>query len=419
NWDSINIEIAIHDWTIALSNKTPTEAYCYFSNFINPLLDAFVPLKTPKTISGYPKYLGLLHDRLKRFHNMAPNCDSTHSLRPASSSLPGIVDSNGSILLTNRDKASAFSRFFSKVQTPPMSSPLPLPNPSTPSFDIPFISIGQIVSAISQLVPKINGSPDNIPNLVYNKYKLSIAWNMTISAPKCTVLHLGRLKTSSQYILNGSIITPKKIVRDIGIFFSDNLHFEHHINQIAKKARSMCNLMLRSFLTTSPSIMLKAYKIYIRPLLESSTIIWNPTAIGLTNKLESVQREFTRRVLWRSGLPYLSYTYRLKRFHLETLEFRRATNDMFFLYDSVHGFVHFDTSNFYSISPLTRSLRSAHSLRVGLPYVMPSSFSTCASRSLTLWNSLPNPVVTMPRISYRNTIKKTPTYTVGSSRIKL
>ncbi|GMS98181.1 hypothetical protein PENTCL1PPCAC_20356, partial [Pristionchus entomophagus] len=123
------------------------------------------------------KYLGLLHDRLQRFHNMASNCDSTHSLRER----------------------------FNKA----LKNSLPLPNPSTPSFDIPFISIGQILSAISQLVPKRN---------------------MTISAPKCTVLHLGRLKTRSQYILNGSIITPKKIVRDLGIFFSDNLHFEHHIN---------------------------------------------------------------------------------------------------------------------------------------------------------------------------------------------
>ncbi|GMS87990.1 hypothetical protein PENTCL1PPCAC_10165 [Pristionchus entomophagus] len=49
---------------------------------------------------------------------------------------------------------------------------------------------------------------------------------------------------------------------------------------ITRKARSMCNQMLRSFLTTTPSILLKGYKIYIRPLLESSTIIWNPTAIG-------------------------------------------------------------------------------------------------------------------------------------------
>ncbi|KAF8361721.1 hypothetical protein PRIPAC_88644 [Pristionchus pacificus] len=193
----------------------------------------------------------------------------------------------------------------------------------------------------------------------------------------------------------------------------------HHIEQITRKARSMCNLMLRSFLTTSSDVLLKAYKIYIRSLLESSTIIWNPTAIGLVNRLESVQREFTRRVLWRSHLPYLPYPQRLEHFQLETLEYRRALNDMYFLFDSVHGFVHVDTSNLYSISPLTRSLRSSHRLRLALSFAMPASFSSCAARSLTLWNSLSAPVVTMPRIPYRNFIRRAPSLVLPISHIKL
>ncbi|GMT04694.1 hypothetical protein PENTCL1PPCAC_26868, partial [Pristionchus entomophagus] len=117
NWDLINRGIAIHDWTIALSNKTATEAYSYFSNFINSLLDAFVPLKTPKTNSGYPKHLGLLHDRIKIFHNIVPNCASTHSLR------------------------ERFNRALKK-------------------FEFKLF--------------KINGSLDNIPNFVYTKCKFSI-----------------------------------------------------------------------------------------------------------------------------------------------------------------------------------------------------------------------------------------------------
>ncbi|KAF8368528.1 hypothetical protein PRIPAC_86357 [Pristionchus pacificus] len=304
NWDIINSHIACHDWTIALLNKTATEAYSYFSNFVNGLLDAFVPLKVPKSSSGYPKFLSILHDRLERLHSAAPNCDSTHMLRarfnkalktfeikresdaihsgnanlffkycktrfkPSSSSLPGIVDSSGTVLLTNKDKATAFSKFFSKVQTPPMIAALPLPPPPSTSFDIPFISFEQILLAISQLVPK------------------------------------------------------------------------------------------------------------------SSTVIWNPTAIGLVNRLESVQREFTRRVLWRSRLPYLPYPQRLEHLQLETLEYRRALNDMYFLFDAVHGFVHLDTSNLYSIAPLSRSLRSSHNLRLAIPFLMPASFSSCASREL-------------------------------------
>ncbi|GMR39152.1 hypothetical protein PMAYCL1PPCAC_09347, partial [Pristionchus mayeri] len=231
------------------------------------------------------KYLNQLHDRLHKLHQVAPNCDTTHSLR---------------------------------VQTPPLHSRLLIPSCPNSSFDLPFIPISDILNAISQLVPK---------------------WNMTISAPKCFVLHLGRLKTRSKYMLNGNFISPKEQVRDLGIFFTGNLHFGHHIDQITRKARSMCNLLLRSFLTTSPDILLKAYKIYIRPLLESSTVIWNPTSIGLVNQIESVQREFTKRVLFRSKLPYRSYTDRLKHFQLETLEYRRSLSDMYFIYDSLHDFV--------------------------------------------------------------------------------
>ncbi|KAF8357650.1 hypothetical protein PRIPAC_92645, partial [Pristionchus pacificus] len=89
-----------------------------------------------------------------------------------------------------------------------------------------------------------------------------------------------------------------------------------------------------------------------RHIHKSSTVIWNPTAIGLVNKLESVRREFTRRIFWRSHLPHSSYPQRLEHFKLETLEYRRALNDMHFLFDSVHRFVHLDTSNLYSIAPL-------------------------------------------------------------------
>ncbi|KAF8361873.1 hypothetical protein PRIPAC_88796 [Pristionchus pacificus] len=201
NWDIINAQIACHDWTRALSHKTATEAYCYFSNFFNSLLDDFVPLKPSKSSSGFPKFLSILHDRLQRLHSVAPNSDSTHSLRarfnnalktfeimrennainsgnanlffqycktrfkPSTSSLPGIVDCSGAVLLTDQDKATAFSKFFSKVQTPPMISPLPRSLPSNSSFDIPYISIEQIISAISRLVQKLTDLPIEYPTL--------------------------------------------------------------------------------------------------------------------------------------------------------------------------------------------------------------------------------------------------------------
>ncbi|GMR44550.1 hypothetical protein PMAYCL1PPCAC_14745, partial [Pristionchus mayeri] len=370
NWDMINNHIAMHNWTIALSNMTATEAYKYFSEFLNSILDAYVPLKTVKTSSGYPKHLSKLHDRLQQLHERAPNSDATHSLRV---------------------------RFKKALK----------------SFEIKL--------------PKINGSPDNIPNLVFTKCKFSIAsplsiiFNISLTsgiAPsQWKIAHISNYRPISLTI-TASKIFEKILINELTTYLDTHSLLDVR-QEITRKARSMCNLLLRSFLTTSADILLKAYKIYIRPLLESSTIIWKPIAIGLVNQIESVQREFTRRVLGRSKLPYLTYPDRLKHFQIETLEYRRSLNDIYFLYDSLHDYVLLDTSSLYSIAPLTRSLRASHSLRIALPFVSPSSITSCATRSLTLWNSLPNQIVTMPRIPFRRLMKNFPMNVLHSSNIRM
>jgi len=40
----------------------------------------------------------------------------------------------------------------------------------------------------------------------------------------------------------------------------------------------------------------KAFMTYIRPMLEYSSGVWSPTQAGLIDKLESVQRHFTKRI---------------------------------------------------------------------------------------------------------------------------
>ncbi|GMT08837.1 hypothetical protein PFISCL1PPCAC_134, partial [Pristionchus fissidentatus] len=308
DWASINNQIALHNWTLSLMGKTISEAYSFFSNFVNELISIYVPLKKTKHNNGLPKYLSILYERLQRYHSAAPNSDLAHSLR---------------------------IRFDKALKT----------------FEI--------------LIPKCNGSPDKIPNILYCK----------------------------------------------------GLNFGYHITQITRKTRSMCNLMLRSFHTNSSNTLIKAYKIYIRPLLESSTVIWNPTAIGLVNRLENVQREFTRRVLKRSQHPPLSYPNRLKLFEIETLEYRRALRDLQFLHDSIHRHALVDATNLYTLAPLARSLRFSHGLRISIPY-RTGSISTCASRSITFWNNLPSRLVTAPKIPFSVGLRKTPKLVMTTSRIR-
>jgi len=70
--------------------------------------------------------------------------------------------------------------------------------------------------------------------------------------------------------------------------------------------------------------------VYVRSLLEFSSQIWSPQYEYLIDKIESVQRYFTKILFTRklSGLSKLSYFSRLKILGLQTLERCRLINDM-------------------------------------------------------------------------------------------
>ena len=136
---------------------------------------------------------------------------------------------------------------------------------------------------------------------------------------------------------------------------------------------------------------------YVRPLLESSPQVWNPTSSGLVRAVEYVQRNFTRRILARAGLPHVPYSIRLELLSLETLEYRRACRDLLFIYKCVHGFVKFNMSCFLRIAPLHLRVRNTHNFRLEIPLPLHGARrSSCLSRCVTVWNSLPYELVNSP-----------------------
>ena len=79
------------------------------------------------------------------------------------------------------------------------------------------------------------------------------------------------------------------------------------------------------FLSKDTSVLTKAFTVNVRPLLEYCSSVWSPSTVGNINKLESVQRSFTKRL---TGIHSLSYTDRLKALGLERLELRRLHADL-------------------------------------------------------------------------------------------
>ena len=56
------------------------------------------------------------------------------------------------------------------------------------------------------------------------------------------------------------------------------------------------NLLLKAFVSRDPKLLIKAFVVYVRPLLEYCAPVWSPYRVGLIEKVEAVQHRFTERM---------------------------------------------------------------------------------------------------------------------------
>ena len=95
------------------------------------------------------------------------------------------------------------------------------------------------------------------------------------------------------------------------------------IQIIVFKAHQRANAIHRCFTLRNTDLHVWAYCVYVRPLLEYSSVIWFPYLKCDIEATERVQRRFTKR------LPgYHKYSERLRLLQLPSLETRRLQNDL-------------------------------------------------------------------------------------------
>ena len=98
---------------------------------------------------------------------------------------------------------------------------------------------------------------------------------------------------------------------DLGIIFDNDLKFNDHILDIVNRAYKRSNLIFRCFLSKDTNSLVRAYKTYVRPLLEYNSVVWSPSQIYHINSIEAVQRAFTKRLPAIKNLSHSQiYTYK-------------------------------------------------------------------------------------------------------------
>ena len=122
----------------------------------------------------------------------------------------------------------------------------------------------------------------------------------------------------------------------------------------------MASWVLGVFKDRTTPVMLQLYKSLIRSRVEYCCPLWNPNKIYDIQSIESIQRQFTRRIL---GLKDTDYWNRLKELKLTSLQRRRGryTIGIIHLWKVLQG-----------ICPNDLNIQFRENARLGVKVILPS-----------------------------------------------
>jgi len=219
-------------------------------------------------------------------------------------------------------------------------------------------------------------------------------WQLQVSVPKCSVLHLGNRNSCMSYDLNSTLLPDVKSIVDLGVTIDSNLRYKLHINNIVTKAHQRACLIMRCFKSRDPTLLFKAFCVYVRPLVEYCVPVWSPSYTADINKIEAVQRRFTKRLFNFRWLPYRD---RLLKLGADSLEVRRLKLCLVMIYKITHDIVAIDVNSMFEMST---TCTRGHNFKIVKPKPNVNCFMySFACRDIQLWNSLPTCTVNARNVS--------------------
>ena len=117
---------------------------------------------------------------------------------------------------------------------------------------------------------------------------------------------------------------------------SNDCSFKNHISKLLPKAKDICSWILRTFACRERDVMLTLWKSLVLPHLEYCSQLWSPSTIHQIQELESVQKNFLKKI---KGLGALSYWEQLKTLKMYSLQRRRERYRIIYVWSILEGIV--------------------------------------------------------------------------------
>lgn len=208
---------------------------------------------------------------------------------------------------------------------------------------------------------------------------------LKISSEKSMALYIGKQNQNTPYSLCEEIIPREECVKDLGILIDSELSFSQHINKVIKSSYLAANQILKIMKTRDLKTLIFAYKTYVRPLLEYATETWNPHKKSDINRIEKIQKFYTRRAFKKCGLVPLPYEKRLDICGIQKLTKRRKIADLVMTQKILTGQTHLPPQKYFS-----KTVRAHRK-----PLLLQNRKCTSKTqrnffiRIVSLWNKLP------------------------------
>ena len=136
-------------------------------------------------------------------------------------------------------------------------------------------------------------------------------------------------------------------------------------------------------------------------VIEYNSVVWSPVLKCEIDALERVQRRFTKRL---RGMDTLSYTDRLVKLELITLELRRLHNDLVMCYKIVFGLIDVQFSAFFSHSP--SEVTRGHQFKLYKPRGDGARNNFFSNRIINAWNNLSPDIIDYTSLcTFKRTVK--------------
>jgi len=211
-------------------------------------------------------------------------------------------------------------------------------------------------------------------------------WQLSVSVQKCCILNIGNSLLANSPHIDGSLLPVVTSCRDLGITVSSDLSFTEHITGIVSRANFRANAIRRCFVSRDRNLLVRAFTVYVRPILEYNSVVWSPSLLQDIIRIEQVQRRFTK---YLPGFQNLPYNERLRRLKLTSLERRRLVTDLLMCYKIVFGLITLHCSNLLQLNLSSRPTRGHKYKLLKYHCGNGTTASFFGNRVINVWNSLP------------------------------